>query len=1081
MAVSQRPSPHLAILVACLLCPALLAFGCDPTEAPSTVNDLGLDEGWTHRVRLAYPEATATRFDSAAPLYDPTRIAYVEAAGESGLPTLFIAESNAWRIRRHTVMHVDPVVLGEGELVATATPDVDGAAWVPMPLSRESYDDEFAELMVADRQLLVFNGARGELWALAHGTPDAVQLGVGRGGLAPQAGVDLSDLDAVSVTALGLTTAPDSGAEELLLASTTQIFRANLSARLRGEPAPLIHVAGSGAMGTLAGTGPARLAPLELLRPCSMTALRGHLYVTEIGQGLVLHVHDFRERDAIVEVVAGGGDSLDVPAADPLDLFLTLSPGLGLEVHEDGGRHRLDLVVNSVAASLELTLDGDERVAERTRFELTNTGAQRVGGLARIGESLVVSDRRYGTVQATTAGALTPGERLIGPDGEVSPLVDHPMRPGMVLLHRPWDGDRDLLVFTDVANGHSFVMPEVIPEPVPLAFPPEGADFAAPTETALLPAEAGFLPKVLTRDRFSVTIRNALFTDGKGQPQRISGAGTASTDGLEAPFGSWELTRLPHLWSTTAGILIYRPDLGVMLELDEVPTAAVIPTQFAGGLRLRRLPIDDDIGRQLLDLDTLRAHTSSDGLHAFTVSPAARGDMIYIAAASSMTGTVAGAALRGVAGRRVVGGGALPLQAGRPATDVGLTGVGSGVVVGSELWFSHGRATGRLWAVDVTGTLRTLSAAPEVGEPPPSSQDLALLEDVAFEGPVLLDSAPCLPPGVLLVRGEWATWMINGSAAEVEVAGRPLPRGGIAELLPSAVVGFACDGDALLAARRTSEGVDLTDLASGRSAALPDTTTSVASRSGELLIAWTDDGTPTLSLAPLADLSASTSLAAQPLTGLGLPAVDGISLRDAALADNAVSFTGAEDTALYVFAPGQVLRVRAPFNFGSALQVVWSGSPLTARPEAVGIWYGRPRPALLVAVQGRLYGFEPPATASDRGRFFRIAGGGRRSGPGHEATDTAIGHIHAVTAAVDGTVWLRWDGYLGRIEDGRLVAVAGGGTAGPSDARSPLELRLLDAGAFGSSLAISPGGEVTLADPARGMILAFAPKGGGAR
>ncbi|MEO1271042.1 MAG: hypothetical protein AAFX99_23375, partial [Myxococcota bacterium] len=213
------------------------------------------------------------------------------------------------------------------------------------------------------------------------------------------------------------------------------------------------------------------------------------------------------------------------------------------------------------------------------------------------------------------------------------------------------------------------------------------------------------------------------------------------------------------------------------------------------------------------------------------------------------------------------------------------------------------------------------------------------------------------------------------------------------------------------------------------------------------------------------------------LSGLRSNPLDGRKANFGRFTDELPLYAGHEDGNLYVLTATELFRLqRGDSELGqqTPIDILWDQFPLgdpEQHPSAFAAepWDGD-APAVLFALGGSLYRY-----VVGRGLVARLVGAGNTPAqPGSLALTALPETIHALQVDAEGRIWLRWDGYVGYINDqGQLIAIAGGGQHSPRQAQHPWELELATSSPVHPSLAVGPQGVIRVAEPNAGVVLSF--------
>ena len=488
------------------------------------------------------------------------------------------------------------------------------------------------------------------------------------------------------------------------------------------------------------------------------------------------------------------------------------------------------------------------------------------------------------------------------------------------------------------------------------------------------------------------------------------------------------------------------------------------------------LPIDAPESLIITELEHTRdaTRTPEDAM-MFAIDEPFLGDLALGATLHSVAGDcpMGGRALMAGQAQVIAGGGDLAPSDGAQAAALRLSGLTSAVPMcdGRALLTLAERGRARLALVDAEGIWSWLT-------PPAPSEEGEGLARAELASPARLTREACLGEGQVIWMGYDGAWWLNLSEAPAATPLGEVPAGGATQLVEGeAVLDAVChEGEPVL----LLEGARLTRLGGAGASALPVVeATDLAVAGGELIVVGRERGGPWQLRRVGGEVGGGAPLAAEVLSGQSTNPLDGRRANFGRFTDELPLYSGHPDGALYVATPDALLRLdrgeQGELTLFTPIEVLWDGPPLgdpEQRPSAFAAepWDGEGPPSFLLATGGSLIRF-----VVGRGPVARLVGAGDAPAvPGAEALRAAPESIHALQVGDDGRIWLRWDGYVGYIDDqGRLIAIAGGGERSPRETRAPWEVSLATRSAAHPSLAIGPRGEVVITEPGHGVVLSF--------
>ncbi|MEL6179524.1 MAG: hypothetical protein AAFS10_11245, partial [Myxococcota bacterium] len=448
-ALSSKPLPRwgLALLLGLLF--ATLA--CDDDDGSSTAPDPPSGYAPVDQWSIAHDALTQRPTPGRDyPLQTPVGIAF-EDHDPTSPEALWVAERTGWRVRRYPIIEADPFTLGSPSVLLAVNAEQEDAAQLPAQATPGDRVDRFGELFVTlPEGGLALSGPFGGLWLFTTGQTRATRLGLAQDGIAPAEGVSIAEADLRRIAGLGFAPATDEGdPPALVLAVDNQVYWTDLSRSSEGWTAtgPLRRAVGTGEQGKPETGTLARGAMLGFETTLTLLASDGpHLYMTSPGSGQLLMIPHFRNPDAPLVVIAGGGNSTSF--FDPLESTLSSIPGHTLHLVTNGDQRRLFLFERGGAVQLVITVpDGDlialdwdkEQVRERIRPALSVAalaGFRDAMSIRTLGQTLILGDPDRGTIITYKLFAFDTEDR--DNDGIINPLDRDPDDP-----NRCADRDQD--------------------------------------------------------------------------------------------------------------------------------------------------------------------------------------------------------------------------------------------------------------------------------------------------------------------------------------------------------------------------------------------------------------------------------------------------------------------------------------------------------------------------------------------------------------------------------------------------------------------------------------------------------------
>jgi hypothetical protein len=720
--------------------------------------------------------------------------------------------------------------------------------------------------------------------------------------------------------------------------------------------------------------------------------------------------------------------------------------------------------------------------SEVTLSVASDRGYPLFGGLAVIGSLLVVADASTGAVnahapeqQGATIGVLA-GPPTVGERG-VAGLIPTPLRPSGVLTSS--NGGQERVLYHDQGGGSvnsvgSGAGTAVLQRPE--------TRFGTLHNLAIVPATERN-PEWLLVASQNALVGVLLGTDASVQLTRGTSA-ILSLDG--SPLSGFFPQSPPDLVGTASnGSLVFVGDGALVQAIPADPSALDHEAELdlVGGTGTW-LPVGrEPIGINTLSMKNVTAASMGPGdLVTLVLKEELQGDLVVLATlASYAADTVAGREVRPRSATLVFGGGSQRPQPGLQGTDIGLRGVGAAATVGSEVVvaLTDGLGGAILAKIDAAGAFDRVTAPLAAQVSDRIEVDLAELH--LGREVVQLERAPCLGDSALVALTGERAWVLNFGPSDLTLPGGEIVGSGRAAVLTAgSVTAVACLDDALVVLVGTDAGPVLTDLR-GWELDAPSVVDFVSHGRELVLSAVTDEGGEIAVAAPDDGLLTT-------VTGLSHSLMDGRELWRAGLPNRfAVFAAAASPEVLFSLVEGELLAIHPVAGSGytqtSKIETVWTGAPLNGRAEGVSVEASdAEKVTLLVSCEGQVHRLTIPTPrgapyVANHGESSRVAGGGADyPGLGGSALSANLRQVHGLVVDGRGRIWLRWDRYVGYIdEEDVLIAVAGGGSRPASTARTAWELALPTSTSTHPDLAVTETGRLITTDAASGLLIALTP------